>query len=100
MLKDTQMNPYSRPKAYGFCKAFYNMENGWRNIFTTQTKHYKTKVYKHTDCLRRHTAVSVISELIYINVKHLTSSTVKKSTGVHLGLITKLIESNIFLSGF
>lgn len=48
---------------------------------------------------------TLISQLVYINVKHLTSSTAKmvyhlKSTGVHLGLITKLIESDIFLSGF
>lgn len=39
------------------------------------------------------------------NIKHLPSSALKifyhsKSTGVHLGLVTKLIESDIFLSGF
>lgn len=63
------------------------------------------KVSKHTNSLRKHTDVCLISELVYINVKHLTSSTLKifyqsKSTGVHLGLITKMIESDIFLSGF
>lgn len=48
---------------------------------------------------------TLISELDYINFKHLMSSTVEtfyhlESGGVHLGLITKLIESDIFLSGF
>lgn len=77
------------------------------HIDNTDTKAGKTLQEQslHTDCLRRCTAVGMISELIYINVKYFTSTTVKifyhsKSTGVHLGLITKLIESDIFLSGF
>ena len=91
------MKLYPRPKVYGFFNALYTMS--WGKWTAKIDKKVDKKLKEQSP--KRHRFHNLF--ILMLNTSRLQQRKMVshlKSTGVHLGLITKLIESDIFLSGF